>query len=67
MNALDALLEAYNAASCVRCLLVHVENVPDSHRYFTRTELKALHAVIDSEVERRLRIVHAAMGSAPMP
>jgi hypothetical protein len=36
-----------------------MENVPISQRYFTRTELKALHAVIDSEVERRLRIARS--------
>jgi len=65
-SAVAALQEAYNAASCVRCLLIHVENVPDSQRHFTRTELKALHAVIDSEVERRFRIVRTAMGPAPV-
>jgi hypothetical protein len=44
-----------------------VENVRESQRYFTRTELTALHAVIDSEVERRLQIARAAVESAPMP
>ena len=66
-KAFDALQEAYHAASCVRWLLVHVENVPSSHRYFTRTELKALHSVIDFEVERRLQIARTATASAPMP
>ena len=57
----DALQEAYHAASCVRCLLVHVENIGKSQRYFTHTELTALHAVVDSEVERRWQIAHAAI------
>jgi hypothetical protein len=60
-STLAALHEAYLAASCVRCLLIHVENVPESQRHFTRTELKALHAVIDSEVERRLRTAGGAV------
>ena len=60
-DAFDALQEAYHAASCVRCLLVHVENVRKSQRYFTHTELTALHAVVDSEVERRWQIAHAAI------
>lgn len=61
--AFDALHEAYHAASCVRCLLMHLENVRDSQRYFTRTELTALHAVVDSEVERRLQIARTAASS----
>lgn len=66
-NAFDALQEAYRAASCLRCLLVHVENVRDSQRYFTRSELTALHAVVDSQVERRWQIAHAAIHAAPTP
>lgn len=65
--ALDNLQEAYHAASCLRCLLVQVENVRESHRCFTRTELAALHAVVDSEVERRWQIVHTAAHSTPAP
>jgi hypothetical protein len=48
-------------------LLIHVENVHDSQRHFTRTESNALHAVIDSAVAQRLQVVHAATRSAPMP
>ncbi len=65
-HALDALQEAYYAASCVRCMLVHLEKVPTSQRYFTRTELAALHAVIGSEVQRCLQIARSAMASAPL-
>lgn len=64
-DALDALQEAYRAASCVHCLLVHMEDVRESQRYFTRSELTALHAVVDSEVERRRQIAHSAIQSAP--
>jgi hypothetical protein len=66
-HALDALQEAYCAAACVRCMLVHLEDVPISQRYFTQMELTALHAVIGSEVERRLQIARSAMVSAPTP
>ena len=66
-TAQDNLQEAYHAASCLRCLLVQVENVRESHRYFTRTELAALHAVVDSELERRWQIVHTAAHSTPAP
>ncbi len=54
-NVFEALREAYHAAACVRCLLVHIEDVPESQRYFTRTELKALHSVIDAEIKQRLQ------------
>ncbi len=64
-DVFDALQEAYHAASCVRCLLMHVENVRESQRHFTRTELTALHAVVDSEVERRWQIARVAIQSAP--
>ena len=66
-TALDNLQEAYLAVSCVRCLLVQIENVRESHRYFTRTELAALHAVVDSEVERRRQIAHTSAHSAEHP
>lgn len=61
-RAFAALQEAYHAAACVRCLLIHVEHVPTTHRHFTRTELNALHALIDSEVQRRLRIARRSIG-----
>jgi hypothetical protein len=64
-NAFDALEEAYRAAACVRCMPVHVvENVPDSQRYFMRSELKALHAVIGSEIERRLELARSVPSGA---
>jgi hypothetical protein len=48
-------------------MLVHLEDVPISQRYFTQIELTALHAVVGSEVERHLQIARSAMVSAPMP
>jgi len=42
---------------------MHVENLRESQRYFTRTELTALHAVVDSEVERRWQIARKTLES----
>lgn len=66
-DAAEAVNEAYLARTCVRCLLDHAVDVPRSSRYFTDSELRALHAVIDSEIDRRLLVARAAIEASPVP
>jgi hypothetical protein len=62
---LSALREAYRAIACIHNLLLCVQESPKGERYVSRSEVKALVELVNSEFERRASRRCAAHPTTP--
>ncbi|MGJ7511597.1 hypothetical protein [Variovorax sp. GT1P44] len=64
---LDALREAYHATACISNFMLHVLEVPKSERYVSRSEVEALVALVEAELQRRMHAAKATVASMQVP
>ncbi len=64
---LNALIEAYHATACISNLMLHVLDVPKAERHVSRSEVEALVAVVDAELQRRMHAAKATITSMQVP